>query len=112
MVSDLEQCTFEAVEEHGRLTKHAEKTKAVFPPWKMTIFPKKCWKKVAPQNAVPSEQIYQGNFEHTSERARRNKRTTGILREFVDFNRLDTAERKLVVGEKQVGTQPAVQQFG
>jgi hypothetical protein len=34
------------------------------------ILPKnvgRTWKNVAPQNAVPSEQIYQNKFKHTSE---------------------------------------------
>ena len=76
------------------------------------ILPKnvgRTWKNVAPQNTVPSEQIYQNKFKHTSE----DTCEQGETNEWHPFwkNRFDALVREPVVRERRVATQPAAHQF-
>ena len=91
---DLEHCVFEAVAEHVRTTK------------------KSLWKRPRFQHLIQKRQGMKCRFVRTNlvkqirtyinkyMRAKKNKRPTAILDEFVDLNRFDTIMQEPIIREK------------
>ena len=91
---DLEHCVFEAVAEHAQTTK------------------KSLWKRPRFQHLIQKRQGMKCRFVRTNlvkqirtyinkyMRAKKNKRPTAILDEFVDLNRFDTIMQEPIIREK------------